>query len=239
MSVKIKRKIVKIDEEKCNGCGLCAPSCAEGALKIIDGKARLISEVYCDGLGACLGECPQGAIAIEERVAEEFDEEAVKEYLEIPLDTPQTACSAANIARLLDNTLQKNEVSAASMSSMLRNWPVQLALIPPNAPFLQNADVVIAADCVAFAYPALHRDFLKDNALIVACPKLDDTRAHLEKLTAIFEQSSVKSVKILRMVVPCCSGLVQLTRLALQASSKNIPVEEVVIDVKGEILSPV
>ncbi len=199
MKINTVRKIVKIEEEKCNGCGACIPSCAEGAIKIINGKAKLISDTYCDGLGACLGECPQGAISIEERLAEEFSEETTKQR------------------------------------SMLSHWPVQLTLVPPKAPFLQGTDVVIAADCVPFTYADFHQEFLKNHSLLVACPKLDDFEAHLNKLTDIFKQSSVKSLTVVHMEVPCCSGLVYMIKQALQQSGKEIQLKEVTISIKGDI----
>ncbi|OGN89295.1 MAG: hypothetical protein A2158_06895 [Chloroflexi bacterium RBG_13_46_14] len=237
VAVKVKRSVVKINEEKCNGCGLCVPSCAEGALQIIDGKARLVSEIYCDGLGACLGECPQGAITIEERTAEEYDEEATKVHLEEIKQEEELACgcASANVAQFVEPETPTDEM--ISRRSLLGHWPVQLTLVPPTAPFLQNADLVIAADCVPFAYPGFHQDFLKDHALVVACPKLDDFQAHLARLTAILKQSSVKSLTVVHMEVPCCSGLVHMAKQAIQQSSKDIPVEEVTIGIKGEILA--
>jgi ferredoxin len=234
--VKVKRSIVRIDEEKCNGCGLCVPSCAEGALQIIDGKAKLVSEIYCDGLGACLGECPRGAITIEERTAEEYDEEATKVHLEEMTQEEELACGcvSANVAQLIETGDPADEM--ISRRSMLGHWPVQLTLVPPNAPFLKDADLVVAADCVPFAYPGFHQDFLKDHALVVACPKLDDFQAHLARLTEVLKQSSIKSLKVVHMEVPCCSGLVHMVRQALLQSGKDIPVEEVTIGIKGEIL---
>jgi len=237
MAVKIKRSIVKIDEEKCNGCGLCVPSCAEGALQIIDGKAKLVSEIYCDGLGACLGECPQGAITIEQRTAEEYDEEATKTHLESMTEEEELACgcASANVAQFVETETPADEM--VSRRSLLGHWPVQLTLVPPTAPFLQDSDLVIAADCVPFAYPGFHQDFLKDHALVVACPKLDDFQAHLAKLTEVLKQSSVKSLKVVHMEVPCCSGLVHMAKQAIQQSGKDIPMEEVTIGIKGEILA--
>jgi ferredoxin len=236
MAVKVKRSIVKIDEEKCNGCGLCVPSCAEGALQIIDGKAKLVSEIYCDGLGACLGECPQGAITIEERTAEEYNEEATKTHLSEMKQEEElvSGCESANVAQFVDSAHDDRMIPR---HSLLGHWPVQLTLVPPAAPFLQNADLVIAADCVPFAYPGFHQDFLKDHALVVACPKLDDFQAHLVKLTEVLKQSSVKSLKVVHMEVPCCSGLVHMAKQAIQHSGKDIPMEEVTIGIKGDILT--
>lgn len=235
----VKRSIVKIEEEKCNGCGLCVPSCAEGALQIIDGKAKLVSEIYCDGLGACLGECPQGAITIEQRTAEEYDEVATKTHLESMEEEEKLACGceSSNVAQFVESGTHTDEMIARH--SLLAHWPVQLTLVPPTAPFLQNADLVVAADCVPFAYPGFHQDFLKDHALVVACPKLDDFQAHLAKLTEVLKQSSVKSLKVVHMEVPCCSGLVHMAKLAIQQSGKDIPMEEVTIGIKGEILATV
>ena len=237
MPVKVKRSIVKIDEEKCDGCGSCVPSCAEGALRIIDGKAKLVSEVYCDGLGACLGECPQGAITIEESTAEEYNEEATKVHLEemIQEEEPAVGCDSTNVAQFVESGTDVNEM--VSRRSLLGHWPVQLTLVPATAPFLQDADLVIAADCVPFAYPGFHHDFLKDHALVVACPKLDDFQAHLARLTEILKQSSVNSLKIVHMEVPCCSGLVYMARQAIQQSGKDIPMEEITIGIKGEIMA--
>jgi NAD-dependent dihydropyrimidine dehydrogenase PreA subunit len=207
----IKRKIVRIDEDKCDGCGLCIPSCAEGALQIIDGKARLVADKYCDSLGACLSECPRGAINIEEREAEPFDEEAAKQH------------AAAQ------------EQRAAASPSYLVHWPVQLTLVPPKAPFLQGADVLLAADCTAFSYGGFHQNFLRGHALMVACPKLDNYEAHLAKLTEILRQSDIHSLTVLRMEVPCCAGLTRMAMQAILSSNKDIPFKETVISPRGEI----
>ena len=258
MTTKVLRKVVKIDEEKCDGCGVCVPACAEGALQIVDGKAKLVSETYCDGLGACLGECPQGAITIEEREANEFDEEAVEHHLhqrerieeELPCGCPSATvtqfekekvpfgCPSARVTRF--DTVEGTGVApadAASQRSMLGHWPVQLTLVPPGAPFLQGADLVLAADCVPFAYAGFHSDFLKDHALLVACPKLDDFQAHLSKLTEILRQSQVKSLSVVHMEVPCCSGLVHMAREAMRASGKEIPFREVTVGIRGDLMS--
>jgi NAD-dependent dihydropyrimidine dehydrogenase PreA subunit len=226
-----KRKIVKIDEEKCDGCGACVPACAEGALQIIDGKARLVSEKYCDGLGACLGECPQGAITIEEREVEEFDEKATKERL--PCGCPSTMTTQFERHKSADIDLEH----VPPRQSMLSHWPVQLALVPPDAPFLQEADLVLAADCVPFAYAGFHQDFLTGHALLVACPKLDDFQAHLKKLTEVLRHSPVKSLTVVHMEVPCCSGLVHMAQQAIRLSGKDIPFKEVIIGIKGDLKS--
>ena len=236
---KTTRKIIRIDEEKCNGCGVCVPACAEGALQIIDGKAKLISEKYCDGLGACLGECPQGAIIIEERAAEEFDEEAAKLHLEEKhtLEELPCGCSSATVTQFERQEMTGVAPSAGTnQQSMLGHWPVQLTLVPPTAPFLQGADLVLAADCVPFAYASFHRDFLKDHSLLVACPKLDDFQPHLEKLTDILSHSQVKSLTVVHMEVPCCSGLVHMAKQAVQLSGKDIPLKEVTVSIRGDLI---
>ena len=233
MATGVKRKIVRIDEEKCDGCGLCVPACAEGALQIIDGKAKLVSDVYCDGLGACLGECPRGAITIEEREAEEFDEAAAEKHRqsqELPCGCPSAAVTRFHRRETTAPT------DSSCLQSLLGHWPVQLTLVPPKAPFLQGADVVLAADCVPFAYANFHRDFIQGRSLLVACPKLDDFNAHLEKLTEILRQSDVRSLTVVYMEVPCCSGLVQMARRAIDASGKDIPLHEVTVGIKGDVL---
>ncbi len=233
------RKIVKIDEEKCNGCGLCIPNCAEGALQIVDGKAKLLSEKFCDGLGACLGHCPQDAITIIEREAEDFDEKAVEVHLPKKEPEPQPAplfigCPSSRPMQL--KAPKPIETGAPSPSvSMLSQWPVQLKLVPINAPYYQNADFLVAADCVPFAYPNFHQDFLKEKILVVGCPKLDDIQYYKEKLTEIFKTNSIKSVTVPYMEVPCCFGLVKATEDAIAASGKKIPFKKVKIGIRGEI----
>ncbi|MFC2068197.1 ATP-binding protein [Chloroflexota bacterium] len=237
----VTRKIVNIDEEKCDGCGTCIPACVEGALQIVNGKAKLVSEIYCDGLGACLGECPQDAITIEERTAEEFDEKAVeifnkvkkKERDPLPCGCPSTTIAEFNRKEVTGVTAEDN----SPQPSWLGHWPVQLTLVPPTAPFLQGADVVLAADCVPFAYAGFHNDFLKDHGLLVACPKLDDFQAHLKKLTDILSQSQIKSLTVVHMEVPCCSGLTHMAQQAVNLSGKNIPLWDVTIGTKGDILT--
>jgi NAD-dependent dihydropyrimidine dehydrogenase PreA subunit len=203
----VKRAIVEIDEEKCNGCGECIPRCKEGALKIVDGKARLVSEKYCDGLGACLGTCPRDAIRVIEREATEFDEEATKVY-------------------------QK----AQSRPSRLRNWPVQLNLVNPKAPFFKGAELLIMADCVPVASPDWQGALLNDEVVLVGCPKFDDAEAYLEKLTEILRDNAIKGVKIVHMEVPCCSGLAGLVARAVKDAGKKIPIERMVLSVEGEPL---
>ncbi len=210
------RTVVQIDEEKCDGCGLCVPGCAEGALQIVDGKARLVSDIYCDGLGACLGECPQDAITLVDRDAARFDEEAVAKHLE-SLSGPD----AGNLV---------------SVASRLGNWPVQITLTPLKAPFFDQARLIIAADCVPFAYGDFHRRFLEERALLIGCPKLDDTGVYLEKLTEIFKQNDLRSLEVVHMEVPCCSGLVQLVKQALEVSGKDIPTTLYRVGVKGDFV---
>ena len=240
MVTKAVRQIVKIDEEKCNGCGLCLLSCAEGALQLIDGKAKLISEKYCDGLGACLGECPEGAITIEEREADGFDEEAVEQHLQVKEHTDDElpcGCSSATVTQFERQTragFPSEEITGATPESRLAHWPVQLTLVPPSAPFLQGADLVLAADCVPFAYAGFHQEFLKDHALLVACPKLDDFQAHQSKLNEVLRQADINSLTVVRMEVPCCSGLVHMARQAIDASGKDIPFKEIIIGIKGD-----
>jgi NAD-dependent dihydropyrimidine dehydrogenase PreA subunit len=239
MTTKNMRKIVRIDEDKCNGCGVCVPACAEGALQIIDGKAKLINEIYCDGLGACLGKCPEGAITIEETVAGEFDEAATKRHLE--KENParykvSSGCPSTLMAQFKGHETKKgSSIEATNKHSLLSHWPVQLTLVPPAAPFLQESDVVLVGDCVPFAYPRFHEGFLKDHSLLVACPKLDDFQAHLNKLTDIIKHSSIKSITVVRMEVPCCSGLVHMVNTALQLTGKDIPVKEVIVGIQGDL----
>ena len=241
MTTKVLRKIVKIDEERCNGCGVCVPACAEGALQIINGKARLVSEMYCDGLGACLGECPQDAITIEEREAEEFNEQAVEHYLHDQKQSEETlpcGCPGSAVQQFECQAIPSvSSTETVRQKSMLRHWPVQLTLVPVNAPFLQGADVILAGDCVPFTYANFHTDFIQDHALLVACPKLDDFQAHQTKLNQIVKESDIRSLTVVRMEVPCCAGLVNMAERAVALSGKNIPVKEVMIGVKGEILN--
>jgi len=239
------RKIVKIDEEKCNGCGLCIPNCVEGALQVVDGKAKLLSHKFCDGLGACLGHCPQDAITIIEREAEEFDEKAVESHLHKQKQTqpkpeppPAPVFWGCPSSRSLHFKIPEENIekfSAGPSVSMLSQWPVQLKLVPINAPYFQEADLLVAADCVPFAYPDFHQDFLKGRALVVGCPKLDDIQYYKEKLTEIFKTNSIKSVTIPYMEVPCCFGLVRAVEDAIRASGKNTPIKKVKIGIRGDI----
>ncbi|MBW2609829.1 MAG: 4Fe-4S binding protein [Deltaproteobacteria bacterium] len=244
--MKVKRKIIKINEELCDGCGQCVPSCAEGAIQIVDGKAKLVSEVYCDGLGACLGECPTGALEIAEREADEFDEEAVEEYLsskkkeEAPkVETLPCGCPSTQIQEFVpaSSCQAANEpVSQTSHVSALAHWPVQIRLVPPRAPFLKGADLLVAADCTPVAYPNFHQDFLKGKAVLVGCPKFDDVEEYIRKFADIFKTADIKSVTVLVMEVPCCSGLPIIVEKGMERAGVNIPIEQVVISARGEIL---
>ena len=233
------RKIVKIDAEKCNGCGLCIPNCAEGALQIVDGKAKLITDKFCDGLGACLGHCPEDAITVIEREAEKFDEKAVEAFIHQKEETkPKPVFNGCPSSRAMQFKVPEPKTDSALSTpsvSMLTQWPVQLKLVPVNAPYFQDADLLIAADCVPFAYPDFHRDFLKGKAVVVGCPKLDDIQFYKEKLTLIFKTNSIKSVTVPYMEVPCCFGLVKVTEDAIAASGKNILLKKVKIGIRGDI----
>lgn len=245
------RKIVQIDEERCNGCGLCVPSCAEGAITMVNGKARLAADNLCDGLGACLGECPQDAIRIIEREADEFDEVAVEEHLESARPDPPSSIhlrpdhgrphhGGCPGSRVMDFSAEQPEPAHGSggdpAPSRLAQWPVQLHLVPVNAPFFRDADLLIAADCVPFAYAGFHRDFLAGKALVIGCPKLDDNGFYQEKLTELFRVSGVRSVTVIRMEVPCCGGIVMAAKRALADSGREIPFSEVTIGIKGNIV---
>lgn len=243
------RKIVKIDQEKCDGCGLCVPSCAEGAIKIIEGKAVLAADNLCDGLGACLGECPRDAITVEEREADEFDEAAVEKHLAAEgkpspahQPSPQPAqhnhgggCPGSRAMSIERPKEPSTAPSVGSNQSQLGQWPVQLHLVPVTAPYFQGADLLITADCVPVAYAGYHQDFLKGKAVVMGCPKLDDNQFYLQKLTEIFTKSDIKSITVLKMEVPCCGGIAMAARQALSACGKEIPYKEVTISIQGEI----
>lgn len=256
------RDMVKIDEEKCDGCGLCVPACAEGAIQIIDGKARLIADNLCDGLGACLGHCPKDAIIVEKRTAAEFDEEAVEAHLKsigrAPLQVghaaPQAAapahaaggcpsarvmsfgggCPSAQVQSHAPAAKASPGEQAGTRSSALRQWPVQMTLVPPTAPFLKDADLLLAADCVPFAYADFHKDFLDGKALLIGCPKLDDGQAYLQKLTQMLQGNNIRSLTVMHMEVPCCSGLLAIARQAIAASGKEVPFEAIRIGIQGD-----
>ncbi len=238
------RNIVEIDEEKCDGCGLCVLECAEGALEIRDGKAKIIKEMYCDGLGACIGECPQEALTIIKKEADPFDEEAMEEHLktlrgkqatESPVEL-EAGCPGAKLVHLQSQPaaapLQEGEASV----SALRNWPVQIHLLPVSAPFFHGAELLIAADCVPFAMGGFHSQLLQGKILAIGCPKLDDTGFYIDKLSQIFANNEIKSITIGYMEVPCCAGLLHVVHKALEAGGKAIPVDTVKVSVRGELL---
>ena len=231
-----KRKIVRIDEDKCTGCGLCVPSCHEGALQIIDGKAKLVAEVYCDGLGACLGECPEDAITIEERDADEFSPVAVEEHLASKNHAPKPAhvCPGSAV-RSIKKKVQREASGNGHVPSELTHWPVQLTLVPAQAPYLKDADVLLAADCVPFAMGDFHAKLLRGHVVLVACPKLDDAAAHTEKMTDILKSSGLKSLSVVHMEVPCCFGLQQLAEQAHERSGSEVPLKEIVVGIDGEL----
>ena len=230
----MKRKIINIDEDKCNGCGACAAACHEGAIEMVDGKARLTREDYCDGLGDCLPACPTGAISFEEREAPAYDEDAVraakmkKHGVKLPCGCPGTQSRA--IKREGATARQ-----SAQIQSRLSQWPCQIKLVPVNAPYFDGANLLIAADCTAYAYGSFHEDFIRNHITLIGCPKLDEGD-YAEKLTAIIKNNDIKSVKVVRMEVPCCGGIENAVKRALPASGKFIPWQVVTISTSGEIL---
>jgi NAD-dependent dihydropyrimidine dehydrogenase PreA subunit len=234
------RDIIRIDEDKCTGCGLCVTACAEGAIQIIDGKAKLVSDVYCDGLGTCLGECPEDALTIEKREANEFDEEAAMEHVRRLADMEANAprgCPGSMMRELRRRSTDHKP--ADSSPSELTNWPVQLTLVSPNAPYFNNADILLAADCVPFALADFHSRFVRGKTVVIGCPKLDDAGYYVEKLTQILKQSSVNSLTVVHMEVPCCSGLSYIASRSVEASGKNIPLNDLTISIQGEVLDEV
>ncbi|MFP4041052.1 MAG: ATP-binding protein [Desulfosudaceae bacterium] len=244
------RKIIEIDEEKCDGCGQCVPACAEGAIQIINGKAKVINDRFCDGLGACLGECPRNALKLVEREAAEFDEAAVEEHLrqvarrdkkQNNSDTLACGCPSTRMetfARPKGTCETANQPAAVSgQRSSLGHWPVQIRLIPPGAPFLKKADLLVTADCVPVAYSSFHADFLKDKTVMIGCPKFDDMDSYLEKFTEIFKTAAVKRVTAVIMEVPCCAGLPGMLKKALARAGVDLPVNQVIISSQGEVIS--
>ncbi len=232
------RNIVKIDEEKCNGCGLCVPACAEGAIKIIDGKAKLVSEIYCDGLGACLGHCPEDAITIEQREAEDFDEEATNAYLAKENKAQEQTgfvCPGMAAKQLKTKTVSDDTVPAGAVRSQLGQWPVQLKLVSPHAPYFTDADLLLVADCVPFAMGDFHNRFLKNHSIAVGCPKLDDVQFYIEKLAAILQANKLNSLTVIHMEVPCCSGLTHIAREAIAKTNIEMSFEDVTIDLQGNV----
>ena len=229
------RKIIKIDEEKCNGCGACAAACHEGAIGMVNGKAKLLRDDYCDGLGDCLPACPTGAITFEQREAAAYDEKAVQENKKSKLVPPHAGCPGQQAKRLHHAADTSAQPTAAIPTSQLGQWPCQIKLAPLTAPYFQGAKLLIAADCTAFAYANLHQEFMKGKITLIGCPKLDQVD-YSEKLAEIIRQNDIESVTILRMEVPCCGGLVNAAKTALQKSGKFIPWQVVTISVDGNIL---
>ncbi|MBU1138547.1 MAG: 4Fe-4S ferredoxin [Proteobacteria bacterium] len=242
--MKIMRKIIEIDEELCNGCGLCVPDCAEGSLVIIDGKARMVSDKLCDGLGACLGSCPTGALQIIEREAEDFDEEAVEKHLaeqkykatppkpsgcpsaQIKTFAPQTPCQGAN----------RPIMGAGGGASALTHWPVQIRLVPHTAPFLQGADLLVAADCCAVSAPNFQQDFLTGKIVMMGCPKFDDAEMYVQRFSEVIANCNLNSLTILIMEVPCCSSMNGIIKQAMERAGKSVPVEQITISTQGTVL---
>lgn len=244
--MKTKRKIVQIDEEKCDGCGLCVSACAEGAIRIVDGKARLASDKYCDGLGACLGECPRDALKVIEREAEDFDEKSVEKHLAVEKErqlpeAPAMACgcpstliqsfTSAKSCRELNEPLSQTETA-----SSLSHWPVQIRLVPPTAPFLKGADLLVAADCTPVAYPRFHNDFLQGKVVLIGCPKFDNGDEYIEKFADIFRGADIRSITVIVMEVPCCQGLPVIIQKGMDLAGKTIPLEKVVIGRNGDVV---
>ena len=246
---RVKRKIIEIDEERCDGCGQCVPACAEGAIQVIDGKAKLIADKFCDGLGACLGDCPNDALLVVERDADEFDEEAVEEHLKTVGQLAQPQEEAAMPCGCPSSQIQSFEGQGhgcpghhahqhhPSGVSALSHWPVQIHLIPPEAPFLKGADLLVLADCVAAAYPNLHQDLMPGKTVLMGCPKLDDAEFYIQRFTDIFKSAGLKSITIAMMEVPCCSGMAQIVKEAMKAAGVSIPVEQEIISVRGESMN--
>ncbi len=275
-----KRKIIKIDEDKCNGCGLCIPNCPEGAIQLIDNKARIISDLFCDGLGACIGHCPEGAITVEEREAEPYDERKVMEnivkkgkntiiahlkHLEdhgeteniniakqvlkgknITVELENTnhqkhihsGCPGAKMVDFSnDNKALENTDKSGQRPSQLKQWPVQLHLVPPLAPYYQGKDILLAADCVAFAIGDFHKNYMKDKSIAIACPKLDDGHdIYIEKIRLMIDNAKINSLTVMMMEVPCCFGLMQIVKEAANKAVRKIPVKSIIVSIKGEIL---
>lgn len=240
------RKIIEIEDALCNGCGNCIVSCAEGALQIIDGKAKLLEEKYCDGLGACLGDCPTGALTVIERHAEDFDQTAVEHHLaelkEAPVQTTETlpcGCPSTHLQTFAPKTgCNKSSQLLGNLSteSALSHWPVQIRLVPAEAPFLKNADLLVIADCTAIAYPDFHRDLLTGKVVLMGCPKFDDVQLYVDKFTEIFQKATIRNVSTAVMEVPCCQGLPVIVKKAMDTAEQRVPMEYLVIGVQGDIL---
>jgi NAD-dependent dihydropyrimidine dehydrogenase PreA subunit len=270
------REVVQIDEEKCDGCGLCVPSCQEGAIRIVNGKARLVADRLCDGMGACLGHCPKGAITIEQRDADAFDEQAVAVHLKAGAHTPATATQPAAPARPAAHAAPSRppataavprtaahaggcpgsrsaqwtaggavapatacgggETASAGAPSALTHWPVQLHLLSPQAPALRGARLLVSADCVPVACADFHARFLRGRAVVIACPKLDDTTAYVEKLAAMIAANDLPEITVVRMEVPCCAGILRAVLQARQLARSAVPVRDVVMGIRGQVI---
>lgn len=281
-NIMSKRKIIKIDEDKCNGCGLCIPNCPEGAIQLIDNKARIISDLFCDGLGACIGHCPEGAITIEEREAEPYDEKKVMENIikkgkntiiahlehlkdheetenlnianqvlkeksiniELKDKNPQmhirSGCPGSRVMDFSENNSNKeSEIinNSGNRPSQLKQWPIQLHLVPPHAPYYQGKDVLLAADCVAYAMGDFHKDYMKNKSIAIACPKLDDgLDVYIEKIKLMIDNAKINSLTVMMMEVPCCFGLMQIVKEAVKKANRKIPVRSIIVSLQGEIL---
>ena len=238
--MKVMRKIIEIDEERCDGCGECVPACAEGAIEVVDGKARVVAEKYCDGLGACMGDCPNDALRIVEREAEDFDEEAVEVFLKekeknSEKTLPVAGCPSSQIQTFIPAGVKDGGTSKLAHGN-LSHWPVQIHLIQPHAPFLKGADLLVAADCTTVAYANFHQDYLKGKVVMMGCPKFDDVEAYIQKFTDIFKTAEIKSITALIMEVPCCSGLPMMIERAMGTAKKEIPMKTLVISTRGEVL---
>lgn len=276
-----KRKIIKIDENLCNGCGLCIPNCPEGAIKIIDNKARLISDLFCDGLGACIGHCPLGAITVEEREAEEYDERKVMEniikqgkntiiehlkhlkdhneveYLNIAIEVLEEkgvdidvdtilnnkhqvihhGCPGSRVAEINEDEEEEVYSTEGSRKSELKQWPIQLHLVPPTALYYKNRDVLLVADCVGYAIGDFHKDYMKNKAIAIACPKLDDGKdIYIEKIAEMIDLANIKSLTVMIMEVPCCSGLLYIANEAVKKAKRKININSIVVSIQGKIL---
>ena len=234
------RKIIEIDDELCTGCGDCVPDCAEGSLEIVDGKARLVEDKLCDGLGACLKSCPTGALTIVEREADEFDEEAVEVFLaekKSKENAPAMGCPSARLQSLHPSPCDNANIPGEQAGSTLSHWPIQIRLIPAAAQFLENCDLLVAADCTAVSYPNINRDFVTDRVVMMGCPKFDDAQMYIERFTEIFQQRKINSVTVLIQEVPCCSAMLQIIKKARDDAGSSVPVRQVVISTQGQIIN--
>lgn len=246
----VNRKIIKIDEELCTGCGNCVVDCAEGALKVIDGKARVVNEIFCDGLGACISGCPEGALEIIEREALEFDEEAVEKHLEtlqteepeflIATNEPgnvECGCPGSRTMTFTESTEEAEQIVGGKVHSQLRQWPIQMHLISPTAPYFQGADVLLSADCVAHTIGGFHPEYLKGKSIGIACPKLDQGQeVYIEKIRSWIDNAKINTLTVITMQVPCCSGLVYLAKQGASKASRKVPIKSIVVSLQGEIL---